>query len=92
MWLTSGAGPCAGQRGHARVTEQIGHAAPAGWPLGSALPLAQCEACSGKNADMAEGGEAAEIIDPSCLHGPGFAERRVGEAPAAHALFILCRR
>src|SRR5690606_26005368 len=42
----------------------------------------------GKDADMAERGEAAEIVEAVMLHRPGLAERGLGEAPAAHALLV----
>src|SRR5690606_20782270 len=41
-----------------------------------------------KHADMAEGGEAAEIVYAVMLHRPGLAERRLRKAPAAHAFLV----
>ena len=42
----------------------------------------------GKHADMAERGEAAEIVDAVMAHRPGFAERLFWKAPSAHAFLV----
>ena len=42
----------------------------------------------GEDADMAEGGEAAEKVDAVMAHRPGLAERLLRKAPAADAFLV----
>ncbi len=58
-----------------RLLDQAGHVVP----MRSLL---------GKDADMAERGEAAEIVNAVMPHRPGFAERCFWKTPAAHAFLV----
>ncbi len=82
------AGGCSNQRGHASIAEEVQHldrALRSFYFLAHPVPM---NLLLGEDADMAEAGEAAVEIDVEKLHGPGFAERTLWEAPAAHAVFV----
>ena len=87
-------GPGAGgdERGEAGVAEQVEEphrpVAAAGGGADRRLGVRPVGRLLGKDADMAERGEAAEIGEAVVGQRPGLAERRLREAPAAGALLL----
>ena len=83
-----GAGARGDQRGEPGIAEQVQHLDRPPRALDQAGHVIPVRGLLGKDADMAERGEAAEIVDAVMPHRPGLAERRLREAPAAHAFLV----
>ena len=83
-----GAGARRDQRGEAGIAEQVEHLDRPPRAFDQAGHVIPVRGLLGKHADMAERGEAAEIVEPVMAHRPGLAERRFRETPAAHPFLV----
>src|SRR5690606_38331600 len=74
--------------GKPRIAEQIEHLHRPARSPDQRLHMRPVRGLLGKDADMPERGETAEIVDAVVAHRPGFAESRLWKAPTAEPLLV----